>query len=102
MPCFPTRVRNADYPLLTSQELTTTGQALFGPGWRAALAHAFEVSQAEIVAVESGKKAAPEQWRGQLIALAQDMALRSLEAANNLIWRDEADEASQPPPRRIA
>jgi hypothetical protein len=99
MPCFHARVRNADYPLLTPQELATTGQALFGSGWRAALAHAFGVSQAEITAVESGKKAAPEHWRAQLIALAQSMALRALDAANNLIWREEAAETSQQPPR---
>ena len=85
------------YPLLTPQELAKTGQAVFGPCWRAALAHAFGVNEAAIVLVESGSAEAPAEWRPQLIALAQDMALRSLEAANNLLWRDVAEEAPQQP-----
>lgn len=97
-------VRDAVYPLLTSRELTKTGQALFGPGWRAALAKAFAVTEAEIVAVESGRAAAPETWRAQLIALAQATALRAMETANDLLWRDAQDEIVQPiyapqPPR---
>jgi hypothetical protein len=93
------------YPLLSPYELAKTGQALFGPGWRAALAHGFGVNETAIVSVESGNAQAPAEWRAQLIALAQDMALRALEAANTLLWRDVADEealqqplyASQPP-----
>ncbi|ANP46363.1 hypothetical protein [Candidatus Viadribacter manganicus] len=83
------------YPLLAPHELAQTGQALFGAGWRAALAHAIGVKEAEIVSVESGNAAAPSEWRAQLIALAQDMALRSLEVANNLLWRDLPEEAPQ-------
>lgn len=94
------------YSVLSPHELAKTGLALYGPGWRTALAHAFGVSEAEIVAVESGKADAPEDWRALLIGLAQDMALRALEAANSLLWRDVANEelAQQPlyapqPPR---
>lgn len=89
-------MRNADYPLLTSQELTETGQSLYGSDWRSALARAFAVTEAEIAAVESGNTVAPEQWRAQLIALAQDMALRALEAANNLLWQDATEETAPP------
>lgn len=97
---------DTDYSALSSHELVKTGQALYGPGWRTSLAQAFGVSEAEIVAVESGNAAAPTDWRELLIGLAQDMALRALEAANNLLWREVAAEepAQQPlyapqPPR---
>lgn len=88
---------DTDYSALSPHELAITGQSLYGPGWRAALAHAFGVTEAEIVAVESGQAPAPEEWRAQLIGLAQDMALRALEAANNLLWRDVVEEAVQQP-----
>lgn len=89
---------DTDYSALSPQELARTGQALYGPGWRAALAHAFAVTEAEIVAVESGREIAPEEWRAQLIGLAQDMALRALQAANDLLWRDVGiDETAQQP-----
>jgi len=101
-------VFDTDFPLLSPQELAATGQALYGPGWRTALAQAFSVTEAEIVAVESGKAAAPDGWRALLIGLAQDMALRSLEAANNLLSRAAGvdDRAPQPlyapqPPRFV-
>lgn len=97
---------DTDYSALSSSELAKTGQALYGPSWRSALAHAFAVTEADIVAVESGKEMAPAEWRELLIGLAQDMALRALEAANHLLWRDVAaqEPAQQPlyaplPPR---
>lgn len=83
------RVRDADYPLLTSRELAATGQALFGPAWRAALAHAFAVTEADITAVERGQPA-PREWRPKLIALAQETAVKALEAASNLLWRESS------------
>lgn len=86
-----------DFHLLTPRELAKTGQSLFGAGWRAAFAQAFAVEEADIVAVESGRMPAPEEWRPQLIALAQDMALRALEAANELLWREVAEEPVQQP-----
>lgn len=94
---------DTDYSALSPHELAKTGQALYGPGWRTALAHAFGVSESEIVAVESGVCEAPAEWRAHLIGLAQDMAVRALDAAKNLLWRDAgADEmplyAPQPPP----
>jgi len=86
-----------NYPRLTPSELVSTAETLYGQRWRSALAEAFEVSEAEIVMVESGRTIAPPQWRAKLIALAQELALRSLEAANNLIWRESADEQASAP-----
>ncbi len=85
-----------DYPTLTPLELTAAGQALYGADWRRALAAALETSEADIAMVESGRCAAPEDWRAKLIALAQDMALRALEAASTLLWRDEAPIGEEP------
>jgi hypothetical protein len=89
-------VRDADYPSLTPQDLAAVGQALYGAAWRAELARALEASEKDIVMVESGRVEAPAEWRAKLIALAQDLALRALEAANNLLWRegDGADEGA--------
>lgn len=100
-------MQNAHYPSLTPQELVETGQALYGPAWRTALAHVLGVSESDIVMVESGSAPAPHPWRATLVALAQDTALRALEAANNLMWREgpaEEAPAQQPlyapqPPR---
>lgn len=89
---------DTDFPLLSPHELAKTGYALYGPGWRAAIAHAFGVAEAEIAAVESGQVEAPEEWRAQLIALAQDMALRALQAANDLLWRDVGVDETTPQP----
>lgn len=98
---------DTDYPLLTARELTKTGQALLGPGWREALAHLFGVTEADIIAVERGKTPAPAIWRAQLVAFAQDTALRALGAANDLLWRDASQEAAlqplyEPQPPRFA
>lgn len=89
---------DTDYSPLLPHELAMTGQALYGPGWRTLLAQAFGVTEAEIVAVEGGQAAAPEAWRAQLIGVAQDIALRALEAANNLLWREVAAEESAQQP----
>lgn len=85
-------MQDAHYSTLTPQELAATGRALYGAGWRAELARAFGVVEAEIVGVESGRRPAPAEWRAKLIALAQDVALRALEAANNLLWREAQTE----------
>lgn len=95
-------VRDADYPSLTPKQLADVGQALFGAGWRAALAGAFAISETDNVMVESGQKSAPHQWRAKLVALAQDRALRAMDAASSLLWREEGDPrtplyAPQPP-----
>jgi hypothetical protein len=79
---------DGEYPRLTAQELAAAGQALYGSGWRVALAHALGVSRTDIVKVESGREVAPEGWRAKVVALAQDMALRALDAASTLLWRD--------------
>ncbi|MBL8547748.1 MAG: hypothetical protein JNL81_14870 [Hyphomonadaceae bacterium] len=89
-------MHDANYPRLSSYELTKAGQALFGAGWRGVLAKAFEVTESEIVAVESGRVVAPETWRAQLIALAQATALRAMETANTLLSRDAGEEVGQP------
>lgn len=80
-------VRDAIYPSLAPDELAAAGHALFGAGWRRELARALRVSEAEIIRVERGRTAAPEAWRAELIALAQDMALRALKTASDLLWR---------------
>lgn len=101
-------VQDTKLPLLTPQELGATGRALFGAGWRAELACTFSVAEEEIVRVESGRAPAPREWRAQLIALAQDVALRALEAANNLLWResqkteDNVQALFSPEPPRMA
>src|SRR5262245_46191114 len=81
-------MRDGDYAHLTPQELAAAGQALFGAGWRSAFAHALGVTETEIVMVETGCTPAPESWRAKVVALAQDMALRALDAASNLLWRE--------------
>ena len=85
-----------DYPAMTPQELAAAGQALFGAGWRRPLAQALGASEKEIALVESGRVPAPEGWRAKLVALAQDMALRALEAASNLLSRDGEQTAAEP------
>lgn len=95
-------MRDTDYPLLTARELATTGQALFGPSWRAALAHAFAVTEADIAAVERGLPA-PREWRARLVMLAQEMAVKALDAASNLLSREpvghEAPQSAAMAPR---
>lgn len=86
-----------DFPSLTPQELARAGQALYGAAWRAQLARAFGVEEADIIMVASGGAAAPSEWRAKLVALAQDMALRALEAASNLMWREDASAPAQEP-----
>src|SRR5262249_13843355 len=87
-PCSHLRVKDAVCPLLTPQELAAAGQALYGAGWRAALAHAFQVTETVVAMVESGRAPAPLDWRARLVALAHDTALRALAAANDLLWRE--------------
>lgn len=86
-------VQDAVYPALTPQELAEAGQALYGPAWREELARTFGVSRAEVVRVEKGRTAAPGHWRATLVALAQDTALRALQAASMLLWCEERGEA---------
>jgi len=88
-------MRDGTYPRLTPQELAAAGQALYGAGWRNALAHALEVTETDIIMVETGRAPAPEGWRAEVVALAQDMALRALDAASTLLWR-EADGEDAP------
>jgi len=76
---------------LTPQELTIAGEALYGPGWRRELARAFGASEVYLHSVESGCSPAPTHWRAVLVGLAQDMALRALETASNLLSREESD-----------
>lgn len=92
-------MQDAVYPALTPRELAEAGQALYGPEWREELARAFAVSRAEVVRVEKGRAAAPRHWRATLVALAQDVALRALQAASALLW---CEEREAPPPERAA
>lgn len=87
-------MHQGEFPPLTPQELAVTGQALFGAGWRTELARTFGISETQIVMVESGRAQAPGEWRAKLVQLAQDTALRALEAANNLMWRENGEAAA--------
>jgi hypothetical protein len=80
-------MEEANSPLLTPQELEATGLALYGADWRGRLAEALGVTKRQLTQVESGKAATPAEWRPRLIALAQDTALRAMEAASELLWR---------------
>jgi hypothetical protein len=91
---------DGDFPRLTPRELAAAGHALYGAGWRNALAHALNSTESEIVMVETGCMPAPENWRALVVALAQDMALRALDAASNLLWREADGDAAPPEPAR--
>lgn len=84
-------MRDANLPVLTSAELVRAGEALYGAHWRAELARAFGLAdEAPIRAVEAGRVNAPLTWRAQLIALAQDAALRAMDVAGSLLWQEAA------------
>lgn len=82
-----------DFPSLSSDELASAGEALFGARWRAELAAALGVSEGEVTRVEMGICEPPQEWRARLIALAQNYALRALETASNLICVEELRSA---------
>lgn len=82
-----------DLQTLSPLELATTGLALYGAGWRTRLAAALEVSEDELALVERGLMAPPREWRAKLVMLAQDLALRAMEAANALLWCEEVAES---------
>jgi hypothetical protein len=91
-------------PALTPQELAAAGEALYGAGWRAQLADAFGVPELDIVRVERGQAAAPRDWRARLVMLAQDAALRALDAASTLLWREcgaELEREAATGPRQV-
>lgn len=86
---------------MTAEELVRTGEALFGAGWRSALAQLLaDGDEALIRAVEAGRLAAPLPWRERLIAASQDAALRAMDAASALLSFDEPPE--QQPAYRVA
>jgi hypothetical protein len=96
-------MRDGAYPRLTPQELAAAGHALYGAAWRPALARALAVTEAEIILVETGRAAAPASWRATVVALAQDMALRALDAASNLLSRvAELDDTAPSEPAYAA
>ncbi|MGE0741440.1 MAG: hypothetical protein AB7O98_08865 [Hyphomonadaceae bacterium] len=76
-----------EHPVLTPQELIAAGQALYGGGWRSELACALGVSEQHMALVEAGKLTAPVEWRGKLVVLAQDVAMRALDTASSPLWR---------------
>lgn len=87
----------AEYFPLTALELVTAGRALYGADWRAELALALELPDEKLLrAVEAGMIEAPASWRARLIGLAQDTALRAMQAASSLLWRDEEPVADAP------
>jgi transcriptional regulator with XRE-family HTH domain len=97
-------VRSSDSHAVAPQDVAAVGQILFGSGWRSELARVLGVSENEIVQVECGLASAPDDWRGKLIALAQDFAVRALEAANTLLSsvQGSAESALRPKPPLFA
>jgi len=82
---------------LSPRELIEAGVALYGANWRSELARRLGLpDDSQIRAVEQGRLRAPAAWRGQIIALAQDAALRAMDVASSLIWRDRGDEDALP------
>jgi hypothetical protein len=75
---------------LSGRELAGAGRALFGVRWREELAAVLGCAESFVADVEKGVVQAPATWRGLIIALAQDTALRALETASNLLL-SEAD-----------
>lgn len=87
----------AEYFPLTASELVTAGRALYGADWRGDLTRALELTDDKLIrAVEAGMVEAPSSWRARLIALAQDAALRAMQAASALLWRDEEPAGDMP------
>jgi hypothetical protein len=84
----------ADHPSLTPLELTAAGHALFGAHWRGEMAHRLGVTEAEIRLIEKGMVAAPPELRAQLIGLAQDVSLRAMQIAAELMWDETRVEAT--------
>jgi len=101
------RVREAAFPVLAPKELVATGQTLFGADWRAELSRALGLPDERFLrAVEAGVEQAPADWRQRLISIAQDQAMKAMDAASSLLWRGE-DRAPEPqartaePPRLV-
>lgn len=85
---------SADHPSLTPLELAAAGQALFGVHWRGEMARRLGVTEAEIRLIEKGMVAVPPEWRARLIALAQDVSLRAMQIAAELMWDETRVEAA--------
>ncbi len=89
-------MRKTLFPVLTADELAHAGEALFGAQWRAPMAHVLGLAdEAQIRAVEAGAMAAPPEWRARLIATAQDAAVRAMDVAAALLWREVNDPAEE-------
>lgn len=92
------------YPRLTAEELAQTGEALFGAHWREELARGFGLTDDRAIrAVEAGRMEAPLEWRARLIAIAQDVALRAMDLAATLLWREthQYQQDENPPRARL-
>jgi hypothetical protein len=90
-------MRKITFPALTAAELADAGQALFGVHWRGELARALGLADDSLIrAVESGRMEAPAEWRARLIAIAQDAALRAMDAASALLSYEIRSEEAAP------
>jgi hypothetical protein len=83
-----------DHPSLTPLELVAAGQALFGLHWRGEMARRLGVTEAEIRLIEKGVMAVPPAWRARLIGLAQDVSLRAMQIAAELMWDETRLDAA--------
>lgn len=88
------RYMSADHPSLTPLELAAAGQALFGAHWRGELARRLGVTEAEVRLIERGMMAVPPSWRSRLIGLAQDVSLRAMQIAAELMWDETRVDAA--------
>lgn len=93
--CKAARVRKTTFPALSADELAQAGEALFGADWRMPMARALGLpDDAAIRAVEAGRMEAPAEWRARLIATAQDTAVRAMDIAGVLLWRESEEKPS--------
>jgi hypothetical protein len=87
-----------DYVPLNGRELASAGRALFGVRWREELASVLGCSERFIADIEKGQAIAPSAWRAQVIGLAQDVAVRAMETASNLLMGEADAKIATPPP----
>jgi hypothetical protein len=85
---------SAEHPSLTPLELAAAGQALFGVHWRGEVARRLGVTEAEVRLIERGTMPVPPSWRARLIGLAQDVSLRAMQIAAELMWDETRVEAA--------
>jgi hypothetical protein len=77
--------RQSDSLPLQPAELTTAGQALYGPQWRQGLARDLEIEEYHLIEMEAGARLIPPWVRGAVVALAQARAALAMDIGRELI-----------------